>query len=413
MVVVRPRRPFVALALVVAGGVPLVLLKLAYDESFFDARIALVVLYTIVFVAILLRARLDLRDGTLRRPILHGRGGVQLDELAAVSAVRARFWRREGAPVTVVRIIDRAGRMVSFKPLYWRRRAGPLLAVVAACVRAQGVSVDDRTQSLLDASLAAHRDVVPAWAYRPPKSDGTRVDGAPPAVLASTFWTRRNPDGTPKKAQLQRLVPLVAALALLLPFTFVTTTAGTKAVRSLRCGHDKAMWGAAAEVVASDDGVVPFVFRVNQVVYAGTKPVMYRLSPQNLANSHNTPAVQRDAATLVDGFVAVWSSGNEEKAEVQVEHFPTHAAALAFQRDYGDDHCHGGDVSFHTAQIAGGVGFRSQCYRCSQVTDRVSFVRGTTRVQSIVWRVRSRDGHGDAIRLAAIADGTLPPGSSS
>jgi hypothetical protein len=392
VLVVRPRRWIVALTVVVAVLLPIGLLKLAYDESYFDPRIALVALYASTLVAMELRARIVIVDGVVRRPVL-GRGRpVRLDALASVHRARHR-----------VLVADRFGGVTFLRPRYWEQNAAPLLAVLAACVRAQGIVVDEPLRQSLDDALARCRDVVPAWAYRSPAPDG-----APPPPPMSTFWTRRNTDGTVQQRQVQRLIPLLLLFALSVPFMIVVGTTGTKAVRSVKCDHDRTLWGTAADVVATDSGIVPVIARVDAVTESGAKPLLYRLGPGNLANSHNTAAVQRDAASLVDGVVAVWSSGNRENAELQLERFPSHAAALAFQRDYAENHCRDGDVAFRTRGVPGAVGFRTGCVRyCSNLFDRVAFVRGTIRVQVVVEHLRPRDGHDAAMRLARVADGTL------
>lgn len=408
VLVLRPRRIFAAVAALVALGVPAGLLWLSYQGSFFDPRMVIVVPAFVVFGGVAAAARIVVADGTLTRQLVkaHQRG-TRLDALTGVRLRRPRFSRREGVPGThVLQIDDRLGRSTMLKPVYWRHGAGELLAVLAACVRAQGIDVDERTAQALAGATERFRDIVPAWAYRP---SPTTLDDEPAAAPRdSTFWTRRNPDGTPRKAQPQRLVPLLLMFAVTLPLALVSGRVGTKAIRSVKCGNQSGMWSASADVVTSNEALVPMLFRIQRATYEGAAPKLYRLGANDLSNSKNTAAVQRDTSTLVQGVVAVWANGAQERAELQVETFPTHAAALAFQRDYGDDHCHGGDLAFHTPDVAGGVGFRTQCYRCSHVTDRVSFVRGTTRVQSIVWRVRLRDSHDAAMRLARIADGTLP-----
>jgi hypothetical protein len=391
MVVVRPRRWLVAVVVVAAVALPAGLLELAYDASYFDPRIAIVALYGVIAVPVALRTRIVVADGLFRRPIFRRGRDVRLDALASVHTLRHRLV-----------IADAFGGVTFMRTRYWRNDAAPLLAVLAACTRAQGIAVDETLRRTLDDALGRCRGVVPAWAYRP-----AAPGAAAPPPPASTFWTRRDPDGTPRTSQPQRLIPLLLVVAVTVPLAIVLGTTGTHAVRSVRCGHDRVLWGARADVAATDNGIVPLLATVDRVTDAGTTPTMYRLRPSNLANSHNTPAVRADAAVLVDGFVTVWATGSNEHAEVQFERFPTHAAALAFQRDYAEDHCRGGDVAFRTPGIAGGVGFRTGCVRnCSNLFDRVAFVRGTIRVQAIVEHLRLRDSHDAAMRLARIADGT-------
>jgi hypothetical protein len=402
--VLRPRVGLILLTLAVGIGMPVTIFKLSYDQGFFDPRVVLVVLYGLLYSVLVIRARIVVSDGTLWRRAVKRYRPLSLDRLASVEFSRNRYNKNEGLlPTGVLRLADCYGRRMRLKPSLWIGGAKHLVAVVDACARSQGIALDERTDQRLSRSSGRIAHQVPAWAYgcTSPRG-GVQPD---PTVTtrpaASTFWTRRNADGKPKRFQAQRLIPMIAATALMLPGYVALARVGTHAVRSARCSSARRLWTNAPDFPS--DGVPPSQVAATLAATPlfGRSGVVYRLRPADLANSHNTPAVRHDATRLFYALDVQWVGGRTVAADVQVQEFPTHADALAFQGDYGEDHCHEGDRAFATPSVAGGVGLRCTC-TSTTVNDRVAFVRGRTRVQAIVWAIPANQGHERALQLASI-----------
>jgi hypothetical protein len=393
---VRPR-PLFFLVLVVAwlGGLAL-LLKLQWDAAYFDPRMVYIGPAGLFMVLVALRAKLVVSDGRLTR----ARQVVSLERLERVEIRRAKFWKNEGWLRTVVAISDRDGSAISFKPLLWRRGAADVIAIVQVCARAQNLELDARTRDALSGASQRRSGSIPLWAYRTsPASPGDT-----PEVLSPrpTFWTRRNADGSDKKFQPQRLIFMAGAMAVVLPVTFVGGRAGTNVVRSMRCSSDRHLWSTAPEIATTPRSDADIVERLRQTPRSwANPPFLTNLIPSSIASAGNTEAVQRDAQALAGGWVLTW--GDRYVAdEVQVEDFGTHSAAMQFQRDYAEDHCHKGDTAFAVPSVPGAVGFRCPCTG-DIVDDKISFVRGSLRIQAIAWGVRSGEDHQRAFASAVDA----------
>jgi hypothetical protein len=411
-VVLRPRLTVALLAILVAVAGPAGLVWLDYNAAIFDPRTLLVGLYGIALLVITVRARIVVADRIMWRRSFNRYRPVSLDALRSVELTRARYLKQQGVlPVSMLRLSDRYGRRGSLKPVLWTGGARRLLAVVEGCVRAQGITVDATTARRLARASTEWSAEVPAWAYHPARPDDRPLAPAPATTpKPSTFWIRRNPDGTTKKAQPQLLIPMVGLMVVMLPVMVVAGRAGTNAIRSARCNSARPLWTDAPDFPGGDPPISSVAQRLIPDVLSGQTGRLYTLQPTNIVNSHNTAAVQRDAATMTDGFDVEWGAGSATIADVQIELFPSHAAAVAFQRDYDEDHCHVGDKVFSTPEIPGGVGLRCSCTG-STVSDRIAFVRGRTRVQAIAWSVPARQGHGRAITLADDALAATSPGT--
>ena len=380
----RPR-PLPALA-GMAGAVGAVagLLWLDYRAAFFDPRTLVFALYAAIATGVIIRARVVLIDGVMWQRRFNRYRPVSLDHLAHVEFTRARYSKREGLlPIGVLRVIDIYGRQTALKPALWSGGGRQLLATIKVAAQAQALVLDDTTTNRLAARVPDFTPDIPSWAYNTARST------APAA--ASVRPTRT--------ARPQLLIPVIAVIALLVPAMIVLGRAGTAAIRSARCSSSRALWSNAPDFPSGDSAVLSMAQRLAPAVVSGRTGAIYRLAPADLANRHNTLAVQRDAQQLADGAVVDWSQGNTSVAEVQIERFGSHADALAFQRDYDEDHCHTGDQVFSTPTVPGGVGLRCNCTG-SNVSDRIAFVRGATRFQVIEWSVPRRQGHDKATMLA-------------
>jgi hypothetical protein len=397
--VLRPRLTAMVGAACLLLGFPAVLLWLQWQASFFDARTPLIVFGAGAGLVLVFRSRIVVVDRVMWRRRFRAYRPVSLDRLAFVRYSRARYLKQEGPiPTGLLRLADRYGRTTTVKPALWRGGGKQLVVIVAACVRSQTLSVDDETARRLappgpfDPAASA-----PAWAYAlaPP----TEVPATAAAPRPSTFWTRRNPDGTQKRTQFQRLIPMIGAMIVIIPVTIVADRVGTDAIRTAHCAADRPLWTNAPDFAGEPIPAADLAPAVTMLTEAGVTGQLYRLEPSDIANSHNSTAVRRDAATMNDGLEVDWSKQNNLIDAAQIERFSSHAAALQFQRDYAEDHCHEGDRTFQPSGIPGGVGFRCSCTGTT-VDDRIAWVRGDTRIQVIASAVPSRQGHGQATDLA-------------
>jgi hypothetical protein len=405
-VVLRPRVPIVIAAVVLAVGLPGLLFKLSYDQASFDPRVLFVTIYGLVLLGSVLLAKIVVADRSLiKRTALGRRRVVSLSDLAMVLVIRARPLKNGGlTPTSVLLVSDLYGRSALLSPRVWRRGALDLLAIIDACVHSQGLQVDEPTRALLTNASAASAGMLPGWTSmppsRPPGEPG--VHNVPYLPPPSSFWTRRRPDGRPLKFQAQRLVVVVAMLAVTIPLSLVTGRLGTDWVRSARCSAAQSLWTAAPDFPIGSATPGQISAQLQPVTMAGLSATTYQLTDGDIANKYNIPAVRRDAATIQQALDVVWAKGNDVLADIQIEQFPSHPDALAFQRDYGEDHCHEGDLVFSTPAIPGGMGLRCSCTG-STVQDRVSFIRGETRIQAIAWSLRRTQGHAVSLRLATTA----------
>ena len=391
--IVRPRWLLAVLGVIAPVAGLALLLTLSYDAASFDPRIAMVAVYAVIGPLSVLRARLVVAGGALwRRGLSRRLSGVELEHLAAIEVRRARFFKHEGWVRTVAVVTDQSGRSVSFKPLLWSGGASELLAGLATLARAQGLELDQATAERLARASASTPNVASTWSSPVVSYEAAR---------GSSFWIRVDETGKPSRVQWRLLLAVVAMIVVAFPAALTVGGKGTQAVRSLRCSNDRHLWSHpdVAPAASVPDPDVLGEGLSARAVHPGTI-YGYPLAPRNVANEHNTTAVQRDAERLVPGSQLVqWTDGGQLRAEVYIELFDSPDAAIAFQRDYAEDHCHLGDRAFATTEIPGGVGFRCQCSG-SVVDDRVSFVRGSTRIQAIEWVVPERAGHEAAIDLA-------------
>lgn len=425
----RPRPLLLFLLGAVAAGVPLALLWLSYSAAFFDGRIPLVSLELVVVAVFAVRARFVVADRTLWRrgvPSAKTARAVRLDRLARLEVARARYLKQQGIMRTRLVVADSEGRQISLKPALWRKGARPLLALLDVCARSQGLTLDETTIEHLSAATQTFGQDVPAWAYHgaartggltgagAPGTDGavsSAALGGAGGLAPSSFWTRRDAEGKEKKAQWQRLPVVFAVLAATIPVVLVTTKMGTDAVRSARCASERHLWGPSAAVGPTATPFVPLVEAMpSAAAYAGAQARIYRLDRQRMYNANASAAMKAAAGTLVAGADVGWTANNQRTAvaDVLVEEFPSPAAALAYQQQWGEEHCHQGDIAFTPPGIAGATGFRRGC-RCTAVDDRIAFLRGPIRIQATFWRARSRDGHEFADALAENADRLAGP----
>jgi hypothetical protein len=426
----RPRPLLLALLCAGAAGAPVGLVWASYSAARFDGRIPFVALELLVVAFFALRARYVVADRTLwRRGVSSPRTarGVRLDRLASVEMGRARYLKNQGVMRTRLVVADDEGRQIALKPALWHRGARPLMALLDICARSQGLTLDDRTAEHLSTAGQAFGQDVPAWAYHGaaraggpvgPESDGAAgsggpagSDGAGTPAAPSSFWTRRDADGRLKKAQWQRLPVVFAILAAAIPVVFFTAKVGTDAVRSARCASERHLWGPSAAVGATATSWVSLVEMMpSAATYAGAQVRIYQLDRQRMYNSNASAAMKAAAGAMVAGADIGWTANNQRTAvaDVLVEQFPDPAAALAYQQQWGEEHCHQGDLAFTPPGIAGATGFRCGC-RGGAVDDRVAFLRGPIRIQATFWRARSRDGHQYADALAQSADRLAGP----
>jgi hypothetical protein len=177
--------------------------------------------------------------------------------------------------------------------------------------------------------------------------------------------------------------------------------AGSSALVSARCDRGAHLWNHPPDYPTATFGTGNVRDFIPLSPLLDGEPVSYSLAPDGLANKHNTAAVRRDAQDLVRGFVLRYGEGHSAGVDLQFEDFGTHANATRFQFDYAEDHCREGDTAFAVPAVPGAVGFRCPC-EGDIVDDRVSFVRGTTRMQVIVWGLDAREGHEWATEVAAL-----------
>lgn len=402
--VLRTRPLAVLIGTLLGVSLVSVLAWLMYRAAFFDVRIVLFAALGAAYLVVALRARIVVYDGVVwRRAFKRYRAVVSLSQLESVEQHRARARKKEGAlPLSILRLSDSYGRTMSLKPALWTAKAATLRVVVATCAQTQGINLDEETADRLSRGVPPGSVSVPPWAYvraaPPPAAFGT-PPGQPP-VTQRGLWTRRRPDGSPAKFQPLRLVVVLVALGFV-PVAIVVNRVGTDALRSQRCSTARRI-AADAAAFSSDPGALDgSAQRIAELAVRGLPARTYALGPGDIANSHNTGAVQRGAGALVDGRDVRWANATHLVAEVQIERFQSHAAALAFHRDYVEDHCRGGDSAFAIGQVPGSVGFRCNC-QGSRTFDRLAFVRGDTRVQVIAWDLSPGADHG---AVTALADG--------
>ena len=417
--VFRPRFGLRFLTVLVGIGAPAGFLASSYQQLDFDPRVLLIAVYGALVICGVLRARIAVGNGQLNRRMLFGRRLVALDSLGVVQIARSRYLRRQGIlPTRLAVVADRSGQAVSLKPALWQRGAGPLLATLAVCCRAQGLTIDESTEKLLGRARDAWSNEVPGWAYRPGGEPRLPVPLPPRrmAVLFDRFLTARDEYGHPKKYQWRRLIAILGVLGLVVPTMLFVSRAGTSAIRAARCGSASSLWANAPDFPADANDTTSMstvtAAAAAEIGWLG-RPTLYNLAPDDLFNQYNTSAVHRDATTLAAGQDLRWQKGGTILADLQIERFPTHQAALAFQIDYAKDHCAEGDHLFATPGVLGGIGVRCQCTGTT-VDDRISFVRGVMRLQAIYWVVPAGQGHQEATRMAEVAvRAATPPSPAS
>jgi hypothetical protein len=348
------------------------------------------------------------QERQLRRSAFRALAGVHLEALAAVQLRRPKMSANEGFVARVLEVTDGAGNSVTLKPLWWRRGAADLGRLLNACVSRQNVTVDQRTRDWLRKCVARSSASAPRWTTQAPAPDAaTTLVPAAAEPSKSTFWVRRNPDGTPKKLQLQLLLPMIGFVAVGFPVMLGVSRVGTNALVSVRCDDDRAAWTEVADVPEAFGNIAGLQLPLARTLDFGTTPTLYSLDARGLTNKHNTAAVRADAKKLVDGWTLRWRRG-AEVIDLQAEDFGSHANAVRFQQDYAEDHCGEGDKAFAVPAIKGAVGFRCPCDG-EVVNDRISFVRGQMRFQAIVWGVPRGASHDRAVtvatRVAEIVDG--------
>ena len=171
----------------------------------------------------------------------------------------------------------------------------------------------------------------------------------------------------------------------------------------VECEFERPMW-TTPPVATTTEGLLPRAVAqqlADAHVRVGRTDV-HQLAPTDIATADQTDAMRRDALHMVNGFAVSWYDASGEVAVVHVEQFDSDASAEAYQHDHAEDHCYFGDRFFATPTIIGGVGFRCRC-TSTTVTDRVSVVRGSFRIQVIEWSVPDRDGPDAALLLAHAA----------
>ncbi|HEX2850170.1 MAG TPA: hypothetical protein VHN98_06445 [Acidimicrobiales bacterium] len=386
----RPRSGLVAALILAAVGLPIGLFKLEYDAALFDGRVLLIALYALVVVPIVLTVRIVVGESRAWRRI--GRRpttAVALDALAHVS-LRRGLGPGQRVPTVRLRVVDRDGNRLEMTPSLWTGGARRLLATIDAAARAQGLEVDDTTRAHLAAASSGATTGVPAWAYRAPLR--LTVD-----VLPGGFTSPRQ-----RVAPRATLVVSVAVLVVAIPTVLFATAKGTAAIRSSRCASERAAWTAAPDVETPAVDLQAWAGGVAMAPIGDATHSFYSLATDDIAGPGNTAAVRQDSGALKGGANVVWRSGGKELAEVHYELFASAADAMRFQHDWGEDHCHSGDVTFAVRAVAGAVGFRCTCGRSVRV-DRVGFVQGPVRFQVIVFGLTPRSDHSRALTLATEA----------
>ncbi len=333
------------------------------------------------------RARIVIIDGVLwRRVLLHYRP-VDLKHLASVQ-FRRNDLRRQ------LTITDQAGHSTCLTPAQWSggRR---LVGLVETAARWQLVEFDDRTAHAFE-TYPSDTAELPLWARR----------DAPPLEVE---WPIATEPRAPRRLQAQRFAAALGAAAVLLPLSLQVSQVGTHAIGTHKCGIARHLWTEAPDF-PTDAGDMRFaaVYAAGQAG-SGRAGGVFTLDVDQIADKHNTKAVQADSAKMIEGIDVGWNDGRYATADIYFERFASHAEAAQLQRDYGEDHCHRGDPIFAVDSIPGAVGVRCRCTG-SIVHDKVTFVRGTVRVMAIVWNVSANDGHDAATSLAMSAlDGLEHP----
>ena len=395
--ILRPHPVLRVVSVVGPAALTAWLLKVSWDEAAIDPRVLLLPAQFLLLVVIVLRAQVVVAGGALWRRSFRRYAGIDLGALDAVELRRARYLKQEGLVRTMLHVQDRSGRTLALKPALWSGGARPLLAGLGSLARQQGVVLDQRTSEAVDRAQADLQST-PAWVA----NVGLRPDGpATEPLPASSFWLRRDEHGRPKKGQPQWLVILPIILGLVFGGALYGSRVATDRLRSARCDRSRHLWEGTQSGSPSPVSLDAMADRLVGASASLGQPQRYRLDPSDLANEHNTEAVQRDALRLREGLVIEWVVGQTVEAHVYLERFDSAASAVQFHRDYAEDHCRA-DRAFAAPAVPGSVGFRCSC-EGDVVNDRVSFVRGDLRVQAIVWTVPRGSDHERAEALAAQA----------
>src|SRR5205823_1075003 len=129
-----------------------------------------------------------------------------------------------------------------------------------------------------------------------------------PRAAKSSFWTRADDDGAPKKLQPQRIPVILAAAAFLFPVVLFSGRVGTRAVRSVACSVDRHLWTHVAEVDRELVSPRELASRLEVTPPETGTPIYYDLDYRGIADTGNTAAVRRDALALRDGATVRWNS---------------------------------------------------------------------------------------------------------
>jgi hypothetical protein len=379
----RPRLLPLIAVVVVPLGFWVYLAGLAYRTGDLDPRTVPLAAAWLLTTSLAATARITLRGGTLWRRTVGVHRSVSLDDLVLVQVRRAKYFKREGFPFSLVEVRDRDGRAMTWKPFLWADRR-KLDRVLATRVEAQQLWIDDRTATwLADATgsdeFARHRHVMSAPLPASP------VAVAPPL---------------PTRLSTKQAVVLGLVVVAFVAVTFLSAIAGPRVLSSIRCNAEKHRWTTDADVggtsidpAASTESIAePLAsqFGVFELVVGAS------FVPPDASQSFH------DVAQLyVGGQGVAWGGrGMDLNAFVEVDRYESHNAALAYLREWGEWSCERHEF-FDVPDVPGAVGVRIA--DGPRARDHVLFVRGDTVVQ-VMSVVGQNAGQGQARDLAEYVD---------
>ena len=369
--VVRPR----ILALVALVVVPPLVFwwfwQLSIDMASFDPRGAVLFVTWLAYLPLALSSRLVVADQALWRRSLFSRAAVSLDNLAMVEIRRGRQKKRDGWPTTVTVVTDHYGRTVKWKLWAWSDRSAPLLSLLDTLVRAQGVDVDPKTAARLTDAAGRH-EWRPAWAARTRATTARLTDHHAQLLPLLARHNRARPT---KRALVVFAVFFLASVG----FTIAAAMVGTKVVRDLHCAPNRHLWTTDADVAGAPKDPVDVVGAYT----SGNEDWITQghMRPMPISHVVGYVTAERASATYARGIQITWGDTDRPYAEVDIEEFNNHEAALAYQRAWGEWHCLQPESVFQLENQSGTVGFRYSPQKNHDAEEKVGWVQGNTRTE--------------------------------
>ncbi|HEY5155068.1 MAG TPA: hypothetical protein VIJ47_10070 [Acidimicrobiales bacterium] len=345
--------------------------QLSIDMASFDPRGAIFFLAWLAYTPLALSSRLVVADQALWRRSLLSRAVVSLDNLATVEIRRGRRKQRDGWPTTVVVVSDHYGRTIKWKLWSWSGRSAPLLSLLDILVRAQGVDVDTKTAARL-ADAAARHEWRPAWAARTRATTARLTDHQAELM---PLLARRNRARPTKRA----VVAIALFLVVSVGFTIAAATVGTRVVSDLHCAPNRHLWTTDADVAGAPNDPVDVVG-----AFTGGEEdwiTQGHMRPMPMSHVVGYISAEQASATYARGIQITWGDASNPDAEVDIEEFNSHEAALAYQRAWGQWHCLQPESVFHLENQPGTAGFRYAPRANHAAEEKVGWVRGNTRTE--------------------------------